>query len=126
MLIMLGMMSANAALVTSARDVSSVGEKERLLISSLLENKKCQEVADLTSGKILAVKSNLSLVIANLGAHNGVNIGMLFQVWRSDHFVGSVRVIDVRDNISGAIVQNINTAQDILRVGDQLRVEVIR
>lgn len=128
MFIMLGLMSANAILMASSEEISSTGEKERLLISSLLEkaDKKNREVADLTSGKILDIKSNLSLVIANLGARNGVNIGMPFQVWRNNHFVGSVQVVDVRDNISGAIVQNINTAQDILRVGDQLHVDVIR
>ena len=82
--------------------------------------------ADLTTGTIVDVKPDLSLVVANLGSRQGVKTGMPFQVWRGDRQVASVRVVDVRDSISGAIVQNTITPAESVRSGDTLRIDTTR
>lgn len=97
-----------------------------LLQSRTKKNNTQQQSIDLTSGEILEVKPELSLVITNLGARHGVNVGTPFQVWRNNHRVGTVKVVDVRDTISGAIVQNSTKMHDFLRAGDQLHVDLIR
>ena len=51
---------------------------------------------------------------------------MPFQVWRGDRQVASVRVVDVRDSISGAIVQNTITPAESVRSGDTLRIDTTR
>jgi hypothetical protein len=82
--------------------------------------------ADLTSGTVVDVKPDLSLVVANLGSRQGVKTGMPFQVWRGTRQVASVRVVDVRDAISGAIVQNIVNPAESVRSGDTLRIDTTR
>ena len=80
--------------------------------------------AGLTSGTVVDYKPDLALVVANLGARQGVKTGMPFQVWRGEKQVASVRVVDVRDAISGAIVQNSSIAD--IKAGDTLRVDTTR
>ncbi len=80
----------------------------------------------LTSGTVMDYKPDLALVVANLGARQGVKTGMPFQVWRGDKQVASVRVVDVRDTISGAIVQNTATPSETVKAGDTLRIDTTR
>lgn len=81
---------------------------------------------DLTKGTVVEYKPELALVIANLGSRQGVKTGMPFQVWRGDRQIASVRVVDVRDAISGAVVQNTATTSDTVKTGDMLRIDTIR
>jgi hypothetical protein len=82
--------------------------------------------AGLTSGTVIDYKPDLALVVANLGARQGVKMGMPFQVWRGDEQVASARIVDVRDAISGAIVQNTATPTETVKAGDTLRVDTTR
>lgn len=79
--------------------------------------------ATLTDGMVLSVKEEYALVIANLGREQGVKIGMPFQILRGDERIGSVRVVDVRDKISGAVIQDLNDSKAKIKVGDRLRVD---
>jgi hypothetical protein len=88
------------------------------------ESPKMQPVAaTLTDGTVLSVKEEYALVIANLGREQGVKIGMPFQILRGDERVGSVRVVDVRDKISGAVIQDLTDSKAKIKVGDRLRVD---
>ena len=80
----------------------------------------------LTSGAVVDYKPDLALVVANLGSRQGVKTGMPFQVWRGNREIASVRVVDVRDAISGAIVQNTASGTETIRAGDTLRIDTIR
>ena len=82
--------------------------------------------AGLTSGRVVDTKPDLALVVANLGSRQGVKTGMPFQVWRGEKQIASVRVVDVRDSVSGAIVQNTVTPADTVRTGDTLRIDTTR
>jgi len=77
---------------------------------------------NLTDGRVVSVKEEFALVVANVGREQGVKTGMPFQVWRGDERVGMVRVVDVRDKISGAMIQDLNSKEKI-KVGDRLRVD---
>jgi len=83
-------------------------------------------IAGLTSGAVVDYKPELAMVVANLGARQGVKIGMPFQVWRGETQVASVRVVDVRDSISGAVVQSIASNSHSIKSGDTLRVDTTR
>jgi hypothetical protein len=48
---------------------------------------------------------------------------MPFQVWRGENLVGHVRVVDVREKISGAVIQDLSSTRDKVKVGDRLRVD---
>ncbi|MBU3666187.1 MAG: hypothetical protein FGM15_09995 [Chthoniobacterales bacterium] len=82
--------------------------------------------ATLTDAAVVEVKPEFALVVANIGREAGVKIGMPFQVWRDNRRVGEVRVIDVRDRISGAVIQNLVSEEDPIKTGDRLRVDTRR
>lgn len=77
----------------------------------------------LTDGMVIDTKAELSLVIANVGSIQGVRVGMPFQVWRNNQRVGEVRVVDVRERISGAIIQSLENEKNPIKTGDRLRVD---
>jgi hypothetical protein len=82
--------------------------------------------AGLTGGRVIDVKPDLALVVSDLGSRQGVKTGMPFQVWRGDRQVAAVRVVDVRDAVSGAIVQSTATPAESVRTGDTLRIDTTR
>ncbi len=75
----------------------------------------------LTDGMVVSVKEDLALIIANVGSRHGVKVGMPFEVIRKQVIIGTVRVVDVRDKISGALIQNL-IDKETVKVGDRLRV----
>lgn len=80
----------------------------------------------LTGGRVIDVKPDLALVVSDLGSRQGVKTGMPFQVWRGDKQIASVRVVDVRDAVSGAIVQSTAANTESVRTGDTLRIDTTR
>ena len=79
--------------------------------------------ADLNNGQVVSVKEEYSLIVANLGSQQGVKIGMPFQVIRGNHLVGRARVVDVRERISGAVMEDYGSTTEKVKVGDGLRVD---
>jgi len=77
----------------------------------------------LMDGMVISVKEEFALVVANVGAAQGVRIGMPFQVWRGEDRIGLVRVVDVREKISGAVIQDLTSNKEKIKVGDRLRVD---
>lgn len=77
----------------------------------------------LTSGSVISVENDLALVVTNLGASSGVKVGMPFQILREDEIIGSLRVVDVRDEIAGAVIQNTAGGRGRIRIGDCLRLD---
>jgi hypothetical protein len=79
--------------------------------------------ASLQDAIVVDFKEDLSLLVANVGSAHGVKVGMPFRILRDGQLVGNAKVIDVRERISGAVIQNL--ASDTLRVekGDNLRVD---
>jgi hypothetical protein len=79
--------------------------------------------ATLQDAMVVDVRDELSLVVANVGEKQGAKIGMPFQVWRDGKKIGAVRVVDVRDRISGAVIQNLENPKNPVKAGDRLRVD---
>jgi hypothetical protein len=82
--------------------------------------------ATLDDGMVVDVKEDLALIVANIGEKQGVRIGMPFQVWRQDKRVGEVRVVDVRESISGAVIQSLESEKVPIKNGDRLKVDARR
>jgi len=75
----------------------------------------------LTDARVISVKDELALVVANLGRQQGAKMGMPFQVWRDGRKIGLVHIVDVRENISGAVI-SLDQSEKV-KVGDTLRVD---
>jgi hypothetical protein len=80
--------------------------------------------ATLSDGMVINISDELALVVANIGSRHGVTAGMPFQVIRDNHLIGTVRVVDVREKVAGAIVENLSSEKDRVKVGDRLKVAV--
>jgi hypothetical protein len=87
------------------------------------QNPADAEPAELTNGQVISVKEEYGLLVVNLGSKQGVKIGMPFQIVRADRAVGRALVVDVRDRISGAVVEEFSSNIEKVKVGDQLRVD---
>jgi len=79
--------------------------------------------ATLSDGMVVDVKEDLSLIVGNIGKKHGVIVGMPFQVWRDSKKIGEVRVVDARDRICGAVIQNLVSEKEPIKTGDRLRVD---
>ena len=78
--------------------------------------------ATLSEALVIAIKEDLALVVTNVGRKHGVKVGMPFKVIRGDSELGIVRVVDVREQIAGAVVQDLHSDKDKIQVGDRLKV----
>jgi hypothetical protein len=109
---------ARAALEAATRSASKVlGGPSRDDVS------ETQAVgATLTDGLVIAIREDLALVVANIGRSHGVRIGMPFRIIRGDTDIGIVRVVDVRERIAGAVIQDLSSDNRKIQVGDRLKV----
>lgn len=80
----------------------------------------------LTDAQVIDVKAELSLLIANIGRKHGVRVGMPFLVFRDGRRIAEARAVDVREAISGAIIQSLDNEKVPVQTGDRLRVDAKR
>jgi hypothetical protein len=120
-----------------ARTSTAVDPQSRLALETEIRNATAalsgrteehtnEATPSLISGTAVSVKGDLALVVVNLGSKHGLRVGMPFQVSRGDKNIGSVTVVDVRDKISGAVIQHLASEQDPIKVGDHLKVAAVQ
>ena len=74
-------------------------------------------------GAVLSVKDEWSFIVGNIGAKQGVKIGMPLRVMRGEQKIATLRVVDVRERICGAVVQELGSGKEAVKVGDRLQVD---
>jgi hypothetical protein len=77
----------------------------------------------LMDGSVISVKDEWSFVVGNLGEKQGVKIGMPMRVMRDDRKIATLRVVDVRQKICGAVIQEMDSKKEQIKVGDRLQVD---
>jgi hypothetical protein len=77
----------------------------------------------LMDGSVISVKEEWSFVVGNLGEKQGVKIGMPMRVMRDDRKIATLRVVDVRQKICGAVVQELDSKKERIKVGDRLQAD---
>jgi hypothetical protein len=77
----------------------------------------------LMDGSVISVKDEWSFVVGNLGETQGVKIGMPLRVMRGDQKIATLRVVDVRQKICGAVIEEMGSAKTKIEVGDRLQVD---
>ena len=82
--------------------------------------------ATLMDGSVISVKDEWSLVVGNLGERQGVKIGMPLRVMRDDRVIATLRVVDVRQKICGAVIQEMGSDKEKIKVGDRLQADARR
>ena len=81
---------------------------------------------NLLDARVVDSKDDLSLIVANVGSANGVKVGMPFRILRDGQLIGNAKVIDVRERISGAVIQNLSSEKTRVEKGDTLKVDAIK
>jgi hypothetical protein len=91
-------------------------------MNALEKSSKAQPTTgSLLDGSVIGLKEEWSFVVGNFGAREGVKIGMPLRVKRGDKVVARLRVVDVRERICGAIIQE--SGKEKIKVGDRLEVD---
>ena len=81
------------------------------------------EPATLMDGTVISVKDEWSLVVGNIGEKQGVKMGMPMRVLRDDRLIATLRVVDVRQRICGAVIQKMDSEKEKIKVGDRLQAD---
>ena len=77
--------------------------------------------ASLMDASVLSVKDEWSFVVANIGEQQGVKIGMPLRVMHGEQKIATLRVVDVRQRICGAVIED--SGKEKIKVGDRLQVD---
>ena len=77
----------------------------------------------LMDGSVMSVKEEWSLVVGNIGEKQGVKMGMPMRVMRGDKLIATLRVVDVRQRICGAVIQEMDSGKEKIKVGDRLQAD---
>jgi hypothetical protein len=85
-----------------------------------------EALPNLLDGSVISVKQEWSLVVGNIGEQQGVKVGMPLRVMRNDRVIATLRVVDVRQKICGAVIQEMDSKKEQIRVGDRLQVDARR
>ena len=80
----------------------------------------------LMDGAVVSVKDEWSLIVGNIGEKQGVKIGMPLRVVRNDKTIATLRVVAVRQKICGAVVQELASDKEKIKVGDRLQADARR
>jgi hypothetical protein len=80
-----------------------------------------EKTATLMEGRVISVKEEWSLVVGNIGEKQGVKMGMPLRVMRADKVIATLRVVDVRQRICGAVIQEMDSEK--IKVGDRLQAD---
>ena len=77
----------------------------------------------LLRGRVSAVKPELDCVVINLGAKQGVKVGMPFSVKRGDKEIAILRVVDARQSFSGTVIQKQLSDKEPVKLGDTISID---
>lgn len=83
-----------------------------------------QMAGDLQNARVVSLKSELGIAVLSIGAKDGVKPGMPFEIFREDKPIAKVLVTEVRNAVCGAVVQELASSNDPVRVGDRGRVDL--
>jgi hypothetical protein len=82
--------------------------------------------SDLLDARVVSLKEDAGVVVFNVGARHGVHTGMPFLIYRQDKPVARALVVDVRQDICGAVVQDQVSKDEPVKVGDTGKVEAAK
>ena len=102
-------------------DVETQLRKTNDLVGRSTSASSPQPQSSLMDASVVSVKDEWSFVVANIGEQHGVKIGMPLRVMRNEQKVATLRVVDVRQRICGAVIED--SGKEKIKVGDRLQVD---
>jgi hypothetical protein len=81
---------------------------------------------ELLNATVVSLKEEIGLAIFNVGARHGVHAGMPFSIYRQDRPVANALVVDVRPDVCGAMIRDLMSKDEPVKVGDTCKVEAAK
>jgi len=103
----------------------SLGAAEKVLAAAQT-SLETQNDADLHNARIVSMKNEFGIAVLNVGTKHGVHPGMPFSIYRAEKPIGRAMVVDVRQSVCGAIVQDLISEKEPVKVGDIGKVEATK
>ncbi len=103
-----------------------VKAESTLALASHRSVQDAQPSNDLQSIRIVSLKNELGIAVIAAGSREGVKPGMPFDIYREDKPIAKVLVTEVRNSVSGAVIQELASVTDPVRVGDRAKVSINR
>lgn len=69
--------------------------------------------------RVVSLDPSIGLVVLNVGRDQGFRVGMPIEISRTGQYVASATVIDVRDQIAGALLSEVRDDAGDVELGDQ-------
>jgi hypothetical protein len=107
--------TASAAFEGALRSASS-----SLGLSKTAETSAPAVLPSLISAQVVSINESLSCAVINVGASHGVVRGMPFRVVRNGESVCEIRVQDVRERLSAALIEVNRDQRFVARAGDSV------
>lgn len=82
--------------------------------------------SDMLDARIVSLKNDLGIAVVGVGSRDGAKPGMPFEIYREDKPIAKILITEVRNSISGAVIQELASATDPVRVGDRAKVNTTR
>jgi len=110
-----------AAIQTNGDVATEVGRARVLLESSTHAQPAAETAGTIQAARVLDVNEKLRVAVLNVGELQGARVGMPFAVFRGDRLIASVKVVEVRRRICGALIGSVEKGFT-LAAGDTARV----
>tara|TARA_R110002096_G_scaffold18401_6_gene62684 strand:+ start:2252 stop:3049 length:798 start_codon:yes stop_codon:yes gene_type:complete len=82
-----------------------------------------KEVGDISNSQVVSIDSEIGLVVFDAGNREGLRIGTPITVLREDRPIYTAMIVDVREAITGAVLQDRLTESAEVAVGDGIRLQ---
>ncbi len=71
--------------------------------------------------RVVSMDPEIGLIVLNVGRKGGVRVGMPLEILRTDRPIGTAMVVDVRDSICGAVLSELVSENDDVKIGDRIQ-----
>jgi cell shape-determining protein MreC len=105
--------------VEQNRDVAGELAKAKVLLDA--GKRVAAGAGRLGEAQVLDVNPRLQMIVLNAGRQQGVRLGMPFVVLRGDRVIGRAKVLEVRQQVCGALIEQVENGFK-LQVGDHVQV----
>lgn len=110
-----GKIELDKALATAEKALGVHGKKS---VDSNQDNNN-----DLHNARIVSIKEEMGIAVLNVGFRQGVRPGMPFSIFREDKPVAHALIVDVRQGICAAVLSDLVSKDEPVKIGDTGRVE---
>lgn len=110
----------------SKKELDSKLAQAEQALAKLGDEANADAATNMDAARVVSLKEDAGVAVLNVGSRQGVHAGMPFAIYRQDKPVARVLVVEVRQDICGAVVQELVSKDEPVKVGDACKVEPAR